>query len=100
MCSLAYQTALSCDADSSQRVVSSNHPACQMSCPEGLDGRSCPRLQFILKDDQSEETKIRFRLLSIETLSNHEANKNLHLTFSSFEPSAMINFQYFCPPLQ
>ena len=81
---LVHEATLSGDADSSQRVVSSNHATGEVSVPQRLNGRSRPGLQFVLEDDQSQELQTRLGLLP-STLSQTavalewEAHSPLHL---------------------
>ena len=50
------KAAFSCNADRSQRIVTCDHPACEVSGAQSLDGRCSPWLQLVLEDHQPKET--------------------------------------------
>lgn len=49
MCCLVDQTTFTRDADGSQRIIACDHPTCEMRGTQGLDGRSCPSFELVLK---------------------------------------------------
>ena len=55
--SRVYEAAFPCYTDRSQRVVTCDHSACEVSGAQSLDGRCSPWLQLVFKDHQTEKAQ-------------------------------------------
>ena len=62
-----YEATFSSDTDGSERVVTRNHAANQVSGAQCLDSGRGPRLQLVFKDDETEELEPRLRLLPVDS---------------------------------
>ena len=65
---LVYQSALSGDADSCERVIASDHSACHMRCAQFLDDQGCSGFELVFEDDEAQESKTALGLLALEAL--------------------------------
>jgi hypothetical protein len=61
---LVYQATFTRDADGSQRIIACDHPTCEMRGTQGLNGRSCPRFELVLKYHKTQKLQPRFGLFS------------------------------------
>jgi hypothetical protein len=57
------QSAFAGNADSRQRIVTSDHATCKVCLSQGLNRGSRPRLEFVLEDNQTKERQSRLGLL-------------------------------------
>lgn len=69
---LADDSAFSCHADCSTRVVSGDHSARDMCGSKDLNGTSRARLELVLKDDKPKESETALGLLPVHPAMSTE----------------------------
>jgi hypothetical protein len=100
MCRLADKITFLCNTNRSKRVIPCDHPTREMCRSQGLNRRRSSWLQFVFKDDQTQESKARLCLFAVPSFVNSRPLrvKNEKLTASSSAPSATTIRQ--CSSLQ
>ena len=63
------QSTFASNADGCERIVSRDHPACEVGGAQSLDGRCRPWLQLVLENDETQELQTRFCLLPLDGVS-------------------------------
>lgn len=92
---LVDETTLPRNADRSQRVVAGDHLASEVSLAKSLDSGSRAGLQFILENDQTEESEPRFCLFTVRPHPSRDEAlaTNVLLTASASGHVAMIDLR-------